>query len=160
MNPAAKASQKTTVWLENGLRRKSNPKFILGYTDTETVKLDLDNMSFQRVRYWALGTAKQFRLGGFIILKSSKNSYHVVFDRPVSWVKNVAIVAWVCLMTKHRKLTEWLIMQCIKRASTLRLSPKKEKKSPRIIFRHGKQSQQIRDFLHYRRLVQTMMRRL
>jgi len=144
----------------NGLRRKSTPNFILGYTDTETVKLDLDNMSFQRVKYWALGTAKRFRLRGFIILKSSKNSYHVVFDRPVSWIRNVAIVAWVCLMTKHRRLTEWLIMQCIKQASTLRISAKKEKQSPMVIYHHGKQSQQIRDFLHYRKLIQTIMRRL
>jgi len=142
------------------LRKKSNPKPILGYTDTETVKLDLDNMSFQRVKYWALGTAKQFRLRGFIILESSKNSYHVVFDKPVSWVKNVAIVAWVCLMTKHRRLTEWLIMQCIKQASTLRLSPKKDKQPPRMVYRHGKQSQQIREFLQYQRLVQTMIKRL
>jgi hypothetical protein len=153
-------SQKTTVWLENGLRRKSSPKFILGYTDTETVKLDLDDMPFQRAKHWALETAKQFRLRGFIILKSSKDSYHVVFDKPVSWVRNVAIVAWVCLMAKHRKLTEWLIMQCIKQASTLRLSPKKEKQSPRMVYRRGKQSQQIRNFLHYRKLVQTMLHAL
>jgi hypothetical protein len=141
------------AWLENGLRRKSSPKFILGYTDTETVKLDLDNMSFQRVKYWALKTAKQFRLRGCIILKSSKNCHHVVFDKPVSWVKNVAIVAWVCLVTKHRRLTEWLIMQCIKEASTLRLSRKGEKPSPRVVFRFGRQDGQIRVFLNSRKFI-------
>jgi hypothetical protein len=117
------------------LRKKSSPEFILGYTDTETVKLDLDDVSFERVKYWALGTTKQFKLGGFIILKSSQNSYHVVFDKPVSWVRNVAIVAWVCLMTKHRRLTEWLIMQCIKQGSTLRIGPKKEKIDYRVLKR-------------------------
>lgn len=142
------------------MKRKSSPKFILGYTDTETVKLDLDDVSFQRVKYWALVTAKRFSLRGFIILKSSRNSYHVVFDRPVSWVRNVAIVAWVCLMTKHRKLTEWLIMQCIKHASTLRLSPKKEKPAPRIIYRHGTQNEQVSNFLRYRKVVQTIIGRL
>lgn len=145
------------AWLENGLRRKSSPKFILGYTDIETVKLDLDDMSFDHVKYWAVATTKRFRLRGFVILKSSKNCYHVVFDKPVSWVKNVAIVAWVCLMTKHRKLTEWLIMQCIKHASTLRLSSKKEKPSPRIIYRHGTQNQQVSNFLRYRKIVRTII---
>ena len=135
------------------MKRKSNPKFILGYTDTETVKLDLDDMSFDRVRYWAVATTKRFRLRGFMIMKSSSNSYHVVFDKPVSWVRNVAIVAWVCLMTKHRKLTEWLIMQCIKKASTLRLSRKGEKSPPRVVFRFGRQNGQIRVFLGFRKSV-------
>ena len=142
------------------MKKKSNPKPVLGYTDPETVKLDLDDMSFARVKYWALGTTKQFRLRGFIILKSSKNCYHVVFDKPVSWVRNVAIVAWVCLMTKHRKLTEWLIMQCIKQASTLRVSPKNEKPAPRIVYRHGAQDKQVRNFLNCRKLIKNMLTRL
>lgn len=56
------------------------------------------------------------------ILRSSNDSYHVVFDRPVSWSKNMSIVAWASLMTNHAKLAKWFIMQCIKQASTLRVS--------------------------------------
>lgn len=135
-------------------------KFIIGYTDTETVKLDLDGMSLKQVKYWASKAMKQFKLGGFIILKSSEMSYHVVFDRAVSWSINVGVVAWVCLVAKHRRLTEWLVMQCIKHASTLRVSAKKQKSSPRIVYRYGKQDKQIRSFLQYRRLSKSILNKL
>ena len=144
----------------NGLIKKSSPKPIIGYTDTGTVKLDLDNMRFKNVQYWAFKTLKQFRLRGFVILRSSANSYHVVFDRPVSWSRNVAIVAWVCLMTKHRRLTEWLVMQLIKHASTIRISAKKDKPAPRIVYRYGTQNEQLKAFLRYRRLVRFFLARL
>ena len=133
---------------------------LLGYTDTETVKLDLDNMTFKRVKYWSHKTLKHFRLGGFIVLKSSEMSFHVVFDRAVSWSRNVGIVAWVCLISKHRRLTEWLVMQCIKHASTLRVSAKKRKPSPRIVYRYGKQDKQIRNFLRYRRQIKSISNKL
>ncbi|MDH7558244.1 MAG: hypothetical protein QHH18_06540 [Candidatus Bathyarchaeota archaeon] len=51
-------------------------------------------------------------------------------------------------------------MQCIKQASTLRVSPKREKGSPRIVYRYGSQSNQIREFLVYRKLVKNMVHRL
>jgi len=38
----------------NGLKKKSNTKFVIGYTDTETVKLDFDSTPFKTVKYWAL----------------------------------------------------------------------------------------------------------
>jgi hypothetical protein len=76
----------------NGLRDKSSPKPILGYTDTETVKLDLDNMPFKSVKYWASRISRWFRLRGFIVLKSSNKCYHVVFDQKVSWSLNVKIM--------------------------------------------------------------------
>lgn len=69
------------------MRKTSCPKFILGYSDEDTVKLDLDEMPFSKVKYWASKALKHFKLGGFIILKSSKNCYHVIFNRTVSWLK-------------------------------------------------------------------------
>ena len=50
-----------------GLTEKSNPKPILGYTDTETVKLDFDDMPFMDVKYWAQRVMRWFKLGGFIV---------------------------------------------------------------------------------------------
>lgn len=101
---------------------------------------------------------KHFRLGGFIILKSSEHNYHVVFNRKVSWDENMRIVGWVCLWTKYRRLTEWLIMQLIKKGSTLRVSPKRDKPSPRIVYRYGRQDGQIEEFLKFRRVVRNIMR--
>lgn len=141
----------------NGLKKKSNPKFVIGYTDTETVKLDFDNTPFKTVKYWAFRIFRWFKLKGFIILKSSSDCYHVVFDRKVSWKLNVKIVAWVSLMCQNPMLEKWFLMQCIKEGSTLRISSKKDKPSPRIVFRHGKQNGQIQWFLRYRKLIKKIL---
>ena len=120
----------------SGLTEKlyqGNP--VLGYTDTETVKLDFDDVTFRTVRYWASRTMKWHKLEGYIIFKSSEKCYHVVFNRPVSWSENMSIVAWVSLLSHKETLKKWLEMQCIKKASTLRVSPKKEKSAPRVVCR-------------------------
>jgi hypothetical protein len=68
-----------------------------------TVKLDFDNVSLSTVRYWVSRSMRWYHLRGFIILESSPHCNHVVFDRTVTWTENVKIMAWVALMTKHRK---------------------------------------------------------
>jgi hypothetical protein len=90
-----------------GLTLTLNPaRPVVGYTDNETVMLDFDDTSFRTVRYWALKLMKWFKLEGFIILKSSKNCYHVVFNRKVSWTENMKIVAWVSLQSHKEKLNK------------------------------------------------------
>jgi hypothetical protein len=139
--------------------QKLNPsKPILGYSDTSTVKLDFDETIFKTVKYWAFRTMKWFRLRGFIILKSSKNHYHVVFDRSVTWERNMHIVAWVALESGNPKLQKYQLMQCIKESSTLRISPKKEKSSPRIVFRYGKKALEVKNFSRYREMIRQCSR--
>jgi len=139
------------------LTEQLNPELpMLGYTDKSTVKLDFDDAPFKTVKYWALRTMKWFRLRGFIILKSSKNHYHVIFDRSVTWKKNLHIVAWVALESGNPKLKKYHIMQCIKESSTLRVSAKREKLSPRVVFRYGEQDGAIKDFFRIRRLIKTL----
>jgi hypothetical protein len=149
----------------NGLKGKLKAeksrilKCIIGFTDTETVMLDFDNVPFKTVKYWAFRTLKWFKLEGFIILKSSENNYHVVFNRPVSWSENMRVVAWVSLLSGNPMLEKWFIMQCIKEGSTLRVSPKRNKPSPRIVYKYGKQDKQIEEFLTYRKLVKSIIRK-
>ena len=144
----------------SGLRPSSSPNFILGYSDTETVKLDFDQTPFRVVKYWADRTASRFKLDGYLILKSSENSYHVVFNRTVTWTENLKIVAWVCLYSHHRMLLQWLLMQCIKQSSTLRVSSKGNKPPPRIVQRYGKQDGQITSFLGFRILTKRTIQQL
>ncbi len=151
---------KNTALKDHGLTEKSSQgKPLLGYSDTETVKLDLDGVSFRTAKHWALKSMKQFKLGGLIILKSSERCYHVVFDRRVSWAENMHVVAWVSLLSKNRGILRWLPMQCIKESSTLRVSPKKDKPSPRVVYRYGKQYGQIRSFLEYRQKIKSIIAR-
>jgi hypothetical protein len=126
----------------------------------ETVKLDFDMTPFRTVRYWAFRTMKWFKLKGFIILKSSDKCYHVVFDKKVSWKDNVKIMAWVSLLSQHKALTKWFLMQAIKEGSTLRVSEKKGKPQPRIVYRYGSQQNQIAEFLAYRKIVKSIVRKL
>jgi len=142
----------------NGLSVKWSHHSILGFTDSETVMLDLDDMSFRSVKYWSLRTMNWFQLGGFIILKSSDRCYHVVFNRKVSWTQNMSVVAWVSLLSHNKDLHRWLEMQCIKQASTLRIGPKRQKPSPRIVYKYGEQNGQIEGVLKYRRMIKRIMK--
>jgi len=103
---------------------------------------------------------KRFKLGGFVILKSSRKCYHIVFDRRVSWRENIRIVACVALLSHCLGLQRYCLMQCIKTSSTLRISSKKEKPSPRIVFRYGKQENKVKDFLKIRKTVKKISRKL
>jgi hypothetical protein len=122
--------------------------------------LDFDDTPFKTVKYWAMRLMNYFKLQGLILLKSSEKCYHVVFDRPVSWAENMSIVAWVSLHSGNRNMRKWFLMQCIKMESTLRVSPKRDKPSPRIVYRYGKQDDQIKDFLGYRKEIKSMIKNL
>jgi hypothetical protein len=101
---------------------------------------------------------KRFKLEGFLVLESSPESYHVVFDRTVNWSENVRIIAWVALYVKKRSLDNWFKMQSIKQKPTLRVSKKHElggkiKFSPKIVYREGSQGGEISDYLSFRELI-------
>ena len=144
-------------FLGSGSGLKKTPSFTVGITDDETVMLDFDDTSFREVLYWARRAVEWHRLGGFIILKSSPGCYHVVFDRGVSWAENMRVVAWVAQLSGNVGLQRWHRMQCIKLASTLRVGPKGEKPSPRIVKREGTQEGRIPDFLENRNLANEIL---
>ena len=138
--------------------RLSQSKYILGYTSDETVMLDFDDMSLKDVQYWAKRAMNWFDLGGLLILESSQDSYHVVFDRTVTWSENMRVVAWVALLSRKDKLRRWFLMQCIKQKSTLRVSCKHElndvvKDKPRIVYLEGSQDDEIAEYLSFRELI-------
>jgi hypothetical protein len=133
---------------------------MLGYSDTETVKLDFDEMSFRSVKYWASKAMKRFKLAGFLILKSSKENYHAVFNRKVTWKQNMSVVAWVALLSHNNGLAKWFLKQCIKGCPTLRISFKREKPPPRIVYHFGAQDKQIKDFLKMRKIIKKTSKKL
>jgi hypothetical protein len=142
----------------NGLmNQQSKAKALVGYTDTATVKLDLDKFTYKKTKYTALRVCKWFRLQGFIILKSSSKCYHVVFNKAVSWRQNQAVMGWACYATNFNlPLLRYLAMQCIKKSSTLRISGKGRKKPPKIIYRYGEQNSMIRNYLKTRREIRNV----
>jgi hypothetical protein len=90
-------------------------------------------------------------LEDFIILNSSTNNYHALFDRSVSWLENLDVMAWSSLLTHLVKLMKWFVMQVVKGSSTLRIMGKGDKPAPRIVFRFGKQDNETKNYLKWRR---------
>ncbi len=144
--------------LEDQTWKASEP--LLGLTNPETVMIDCVNMSFRVVKKLALIAMEMCRLGGFIILKSSKNHYHVVFDRYVSWDDNMSAVGWFSVLSHNPKVKDCLVMQCIKKALTLRVVPMKGKPAPRLVGRFGCQGHAVKDFLTHRQLIRRIYRSL
>ena len=148
------------MYLGSGSGVKWNHNSILGFTDDETVILDFDETTFTEVKYWARTAMEWFDLGGFLILKSSEGCYHVVFNRKVTWPENMSIVAWVSLYSEKESMRKWFLMQCIKQSSTLRVGPKGEKTSPRIVYREGEEDEQIRSYLNQRSTIKRIIKQL
>jgi hypothetical protein len=133
---------------------------VLGYSDRSTVKLDFDRVPLSIVKYWSRRACDWFKLEGFIIFESSRGSFHVVFNRPVTWRRNMHVISWVAVESQLSKLKDYVLMQTIKESSTLRVGPKFRKPSPRIVYRYGRQDRQIREFLETRRTIDHISKNL
>lgn len=72
----------------------------------------------------------------------------------------MSIVAWTSLYSDSESMRKWFLMQCIKNGSTLRVSPKGRKPSPRIVYRKGEQDCQIAEYLEWRNVVKNILREL
>lgn len=142
-----------------GLQKKLDQvKPIFGFTDTETVKLDFDETTFKNVKYWSTRAMNWFKLEGYIVLKSSKNSYHVLFNKTVSWTVNMKIIAWVAIQSQNRGLIKWCLMQAIKQSSTIRISNKGKKHPPKIVAKQGKQDNEIHNFKEFRKEIKQIQK--
>lgn len=128
---------------------------ILGFSCKYAVMADLDNTHFSLAKKLAERAVKRFRLGGFLILKSSEKHYHVVFDKPCRWSKVVRVISWIAIMSRRPEAWKYVCMQSIKGYCTLRVSPKPlspqgVKPSPRIVYRYGTQDKMIKAYLEIR----------
>jgi len=63
-------------------------------------------------------------------------------------------------LSHNEKLRAYVTMQCIKEGSTLRVSPKKQKPCPRVVYHDGKQDGQICAFLLKRKEIWNIMRKM
>jgi len=125
----------------------------LGYTDTNTIKIDIDNVKYDIIENCAKYFMKKYKLEGYIILESSKEKYHLMFNKSVSWKRNINIVARIINSLRYEyNIMKWFTLQCIKQSSTLRMSEKGDKLSPRIITIVGKQDKEIKNYLDFRKL--------
>jgi len=138
---------------------------IVGIDEKHTVMVDLDNMSFRKVKNLAESACSHFKLGGIIILKSSPNHYHVVFDKPMRyWSDVLRVISWIGILADNPNVWKWVCMQAIKKTCTLRVSEKPTKNGfkpkPRIVYRYGSQNQRIKAFLGKRKEILNILRKV
>ena len=137
----------------------------MGIDEKHTVMVDLDSMSFKRVKDLAESACSHFKLGGFIILKSSPNHYHVVFDKPMRyWSDVLRVISWIDILADSPNVWKWVCMQAIKKTCTLRVSEKTTengvKPKPRMVYRYGSRHRQIKAYLKRRREILGILRKL
>jgi hypothetical protein len=117
-------------WVEQG--------FCIGFVTTKGVLLDLDNMTFRKAKWIAEKLLKDYKLQGFLLVKSSERSYHVVFNRYLSWKKITEI-----LFSRY-ECVRYAVQQVQNGHLTLRISPKNGKNKPRILLETGKTDKLIK----------------
>lgn len=137
--------------------KKEKPKFVYGFTTSHGLLLDLDNTTLDETRKIAKKYMERFKLEGYVILRSSQNNYHVVFNRYLSWKKVLSClfkIVWFYHFHKHGSkpsLTFWAILQACKETETLRISMKERKAVPKVIQTKGKIDKLIKDYLDFMR---------
>ena len=69
----------------------------------------------------------------------------------------MSAIGWFSVLSHNPKVKDYLVMQCIKRASTLRVSAKGKKPSPRVVYRFGEQGHAVKEFWKTRRSIKRMV---
>ncbi|KUO41359.1 MAG: hypothetical protein AVW06_04555 [Hadesarchaea archaeon DG-33-1] len=125
---------------------------IVGFTSDKIVMLDLDRMNDHTAVRICQYIVKRWKLGGYILLNSSRGNYQALFDKHTYW-KNVMriLFSMVFKYRKNPKLQGWCIMQAIKGLCTLRISNKGKKAPPHIVAQVGTQNRAIKEYLEVRK---------
>jgi 3-deoxy-D-arabino-heptulosonate 7-phosphate (DAHP) synthase len=63
--------------------------FCIVFNTDRSIMLDLDNMTFRSALRTAETLLKQYRLEGFLLIRSSPKNYHVVFNRYRRSIQNL-----------------------------------------------------------------------
>jgi len=115
--------------------------FCVGFNTDRGLLLDLDNMKFRKALWIAETLLKRYRLEGFLLIESSRKSYHVVFNRYLSW-KTITTI----LFSMYEPM-RWAVFQLKEGQLTLRISRKNGKDKPKIVRQVGKTDKLIKDYL-------------
>lgn len=123
-------------------------KVCIGFVSNKGIMLDLDDISFLGTKTLAEALTKRYKLEGYLIMKSSKKHYHVIFNRKnLSWKTTLKIIFSV------NKALNWAIQQAKHGNMTLRISQKNGVK-PEIILKKGKTDKLIKEYLETYKLIE------
>lgn len=115
--------------------------YCIGFVTTDGVLLDLDNMTFKKANWIAKTLLEEFKLEGFLLIRSSVRSYHIVFNKYISWRKITKV-----LFSRY-ECVRYAVQQIQNGHMTLRISKKNGKNKPKLLVKVGKTDKLIRDYL-------------
>jgi hypothetical protein len=100
------------------------------------------------------------KLKGCAVLKSNKDYYHVIFDRPVDWAENMRVIDWTAIISHNDGYVSGL--QC--NASNVRqlyeFSERDLNRRQRVIYNHGSQKWQIEQYFEFQKMVKNLVKKV
>ena len=136
---------------------------MIGFTTNKGLLLDLDRIPYKIVRQLSLGFCRRYRLEGFIIAETSKGNYNVIFNKPLKTEQIHALggkayfyLLTACGKNKANQYGLWFILQCVKKAMTVRVSPKLHKPEPKIVMTYGKTDKICKDYIETKQLMKNI----
>jgi hypothetical protein len=115
--------------------------YCIGFNTDRGVILDLDNMKFKKALWIANTLMERYKLEGFLLIRSSRKNYHVVFNRYLSWktITKILFSQYECIRYAVFQMKEGML--------TLRVSTKNGKDRPKILLTVGKTDKLIAEYL-------------
>ena len=102
----------------------NSSNLVVGYTTQDHLLLDLDNVSLWKATKIALMIEKDYPETGMgLIVRSSPNHYHMIFDNKMPWPWIVQIIETLCDLGIIEK--NYAFVRTFRRDLTLRISDKK-----------------------------------
>jgi hypothetical protein len=115
--------------------------YCIGFNTDRGLMLDLDNMKYKKALRIAETLTKEHKLEGFLLIRSSRKNYHVVFNRYLTWrtITKILFSRYECV--------RWAVFQMKEGQLTLRISKKNGKDKPKIMRQVGKTDKLIKEYL-------------
>lgn len=114
--------------------------YVIGFMTNRGLIVDLDNMKFKKARWLARTLCKQYKLEGYLLIRSSEKNYHVVFNRYLQW-KTITKILF-----RQYEALRWAVFQMQSGYLTLRISKKNGENKPKILLKVGKQDKLIKEY--------------
>jgi len=113
----------------------------IGFTTSAGLIIDLDDMNLPKVTRIVDKLYQTHDLEGYLIIESSPNHYHVIFNKYLEWNK----ITYILFNFVKNSVIGWSINQMRRGDLTLRISTNKGHK-PKILTVYGETDKLIKEY--------------
>ena len=105
------------------------------------VMIDLDDISYEKVLKIAERLLEKHNLGGYVVIISSPQHYHLIFNSPANW----KLIIQILFRFRKMSIEAWAKNQAQKGYCALRVNSKNGYK-PKIILEKGQTDKAISEY--------------